>query len=596
MNILGLSFYYHDSSAALVQDGRLVAAAEEERFSRVKHDAGFPALAVEFCLRQGRIALADVDFVVFYEKPFVKFERMLLSAMSTFPRSSAVFRESMQRWISDKLWIKSMMQKRLGVAGSKLLFADHHMSHAACSFFTSPFDESAILTIDGAGEWSTGAMGHGQGNRITLKKELRFPHSLGLLYSAFTAYCGFEINEGEYKLMGMHPYGKPTMCDKIYALIEVAQDGSLWHDMRYFAYHFSRNSTLAPAFEEHFGRPARDPKKSDKSLDPFYCDVAASIQRVTEEIMQKMARHAHELSGSRRLCLAGGVALNSVANYKILRGGPFTDIYIHPAPGDDGGAVGAAYWAYNHLLGQPRGPALDHAYLGSEYSDGEILAFLRKHDIAHRHIERDEEFYEFVARALVDSKVCGWFRGRFEWGPRALGARSIIADPRKAEMKDKLNATIKFREAFRPFAPSVLEERADEFFEIPQAERHFPARFMLYVTPVRPEKRHLLPAITHEDGSGRLQTVFKDTNPAYHRMIERFGELTGVPVIMNTSFNLKGEPIVEAPDHAFNTFSLSGMDYLFLNNFVIGAEAKKKIAETRFTLRQEGDSVTEMVS
>ena len=596
MNILGLSFYYHDSSAALVQDGRLVAAAEEERFSRVKHDAGFPALAVEFCLRQGRIALADVDFVVFYEKPFVKFERMLLSAMSTFPRSSAVFRESMQRWISDKLWIKSMMQKRLGVAGSKLLFADHHMSHAACSFFTSPFDESAILTIDGAGEWSTGAMGHGQGNRITLKKELRFPHSLGLLYSAFTAYCGFEINEGEYKLMGMHPYGKPTMCDKIYALIEVAQDGSLWHDMRYFAYHFSRNSTLAPAFEEHFGRPARDPKKSDKSLDPFYCDVAASIQRVTEEIMQKMARHAHELSGSRRLCLAGGVALNSVANYKILRGGPFTDIYIHPAPGDDGGAVGAAYWAYNHLLGQPRGPALDHAYLGSEYSDGEILAFLQKHDIAHRHIQRDEEFYEFVARALVDSKVCGWFRGRFEWGPRALGARSIIADPRKAEMKDKLNATIKFREAFRPFAPSVLEERADEFFEIPQAERHFPARFMLYVTPVRPEKRHLLPAITHEDGSGRLQTVFKDTNPAYHRMIERFGELTGVPVIMNTSFNLKGEPIVEAPDHAFNTFSLSGMDYLFLNNFVIGAEAKKKIAETRFTLRQEGDSVTEMVS
>jgi carbamoyltransferase len=596
MNILGLSFYYHDSAAALVQDGRLVAAAEEERFSRVKHDSGFPRLAIDFCLRMGGVTLADVDFVVFYEKPFVKFERMLITAMSTFPRSSAVFRESMQRWISDKLWIKSMMQKELGVPGSKLLFADHHMSHAACSYFTSPFDESAILTVDGAGEWSTGTMGYGRDNQITIHKELRFPHSLGLLYSAFTAYCGFEINEGEYKLMGMHPYGKPTMCDKIYELIEVAPDGSLWHDMRYFAYHFSRNSTLAPAFEQHFGRPARDPKKSDKSLDPFYCDMAASIQRVTEEIVLKMAQHAHELTGSKRLCMAGGVALNSVANYKILRNGPFEDIYIHPAPGDDGGAVGAAYWAYNHLLKQPRGPALEHAYLGSEYSDQEIEAFLRKHDIAFTKHDDDEAFFDFVARALVDGKVCGWYRGRFEWGPRALGSRSIIADPRKPEMKEKLNATIKFREAFRPFAPSVIEERADEFFDIPQAQRHWPARFMLYVTPVRPEKRDVLPAITHEDGSGRLQTVYKQTNPAYHRMIERFGELTGVPVVMNTSFNLKGEPIVEAPDHAFNTFSLSGMDYLFLNNYVIGAEAKKKIAETRFTLRQEGDSVTEMVS
>jgi carbamoyltransferase len=597
MNVLGLSFYYHDSSAALVQDGRLVAAAEEERFSRRKHDSGFPGLAIRFVLEQGRIGIDDCDFVVFYEKPFVKLERMLLSAMGTFPRSAAVFRESMQRWISDKLWIKSMMQKELGIPGSKLLFADHHMSHAASSFFTSPYEESAILTVDGAGEWSTATMGVGRGNKITIQKELRFPHSLGLLYSAFTAYCGFEINEGEYKLMGMHPYGRPRYVDKIHELIQVADDGSLWHDMRFFAYHYSRDETLAEAFGRHFGKPPRDPKLGDKSLDPYYCDIAASIQVVTEQVLMKMIRHLHQLSGGmKHLCLAGGVALNSVANYKLLREGPFEDIYVHPAPGDDGGAVGAAYWAYNHLLNQPRGPVLETPYLGSSYTDAEVKAFLDKHSIPHEHIADDERFYDFVAQRLVEGSVCGWFRGRFEWGPRALGARSIIADPRKPEMKEKLNATIKFREAFRPFAPSVTVEAASEFFDIPDASKHYPARFMLYVAPVLPEKRSVLPAITHEDGSGRLQTVFPDVSPAYHAIIKRFGELTGVPVIMNTSFNLKGEPIVEDPSHAFNTFSLSGMDYLFLNNFVVRADAKKKIADTRFVLRHEGDSVTEMVS
>lgn len=596
MNVLGLSFYYHDSSAALVKDGVLVGAAEEERFSRVKHDSGFPKLAIDFVLKTAGITLHDVDFVVFYEKPFVKFERMLLTAMSTFPRSAAVFRESMQRWVTDKLWIKSIMAKKLGIPSSKLLFAEHHVSHAASSFYTSPFQEAAILTVDGAGEWTTSTMGVGRGTKLEILKEIRFPHSLGLLYSAFTAYCGFEVNEGEYKLMGMHPYGKPRYVDKIYEILNVADDGSLWHDMRYFAYHWSPDTTLNAAFCEHFGRPARDPKLGDKTLDPYYCDMAASIQKVTEEIVMKMARHLHSITGLNQLCLAGGVALNSVANYKIMRDGPFKDVYILPAPGDDGGSVGAAYWAYNHVLGQPRGPALDHAYLGSSYTDAEIEEFLKKYSIPFEHIQDDEAFYDFAARQLIDGMVCGWFRGRFEFGPRALGARSIIADPRRAEMKEKLNATIKFREAFRPFAPSVLEERANEFFEIPDAARHFPARFMLYVAPVRMEKRSVLPAITHEDGSGRLQTVFKDTNPSYHGMIRRFGELTGVPVIMNTSFNLKGEPIVESPAHAFNTFSLSGMDLLFLNNYVIRADAKKKIAETVFHLRHEGDTVTAMVS
>ncbi|MCP3916662.1 MAG: carbamoyltransferase [bacterium] len=597
MNVLGLSFYYHDSAAALVKDGELIAAAEEERFSRKKHDSGFPQLAIDFVLKMGGITIHDVDYIVFYEKPFVKFERMLLTAMATFPKSAAVFRESMQRWISDKLWIKSMMSKQLGVPRSKLLFADHHMSHAASSFYTSPFQDSAILTVDGAGEWTTSTLAIGRDKKIEIVKEIRFPHSLGLLYSAFTAYCGFEINEGEYKLMGMHPYGKPQYVDKIYEIIDVAEDGSVWHDMRYFAYHYSTNDTLTKAFEDHFGRPRRDPKLQDQSLDPFFCDMAASIQKVTEEILIKMTHHLHELSGGmKNLCLAGGVALNSVANYKILRQGPFENVYVHPAPGDDGGSVGAAYWAYNHVLEQPRGPALDHAYLGSEHSDEEIEAFLTKNDIPFEKIEDDETFFDRVAKELADGMVCGWFRGRFEWGPRALGSRSIIADPRRAEMKEKLNEKIKFREAFRPFAPSVLEERADEFFEIPEAEKHFPARFMLYVTPVRDEKRKDLPAITHEDGSGRLQTVYEKTNPSYHGIIRRFGEITGVPVIMNTSFNLKGEPIVESPAHAFNTFSLSGMDLLLMNNYIVKADAKKKIAETVFHLRHEGDSVTQMVS
>jgi carbamoyltransferase len=597
MYILGLSFYYHDSAAALIKDGRLVAAVEEERFSRVKHDKGFPVKGADFCLKTAGITMDDVSFVVFYEKPFLKFERIMMTAFQTFPRSWKVFRESMHRWLTDKLWIKSLMRERLDVPSKKILFCDHHMSHAAGSYFCSPFEEAAIMTVDGVGEWCTGTLGRAKDNKITIDKELVFPHSVGLLYSAFTAYCGFEVNEGEYKLMGMAPYGEPKYVDKIKQVVDIADDGSIFHKMEYFAYHYSPNETLSKKFCELFGRPPRDPKLQDKSLDPFYCDVAASIQKVTEEILLKMANHLHKTTGSKNLCIAGGVGLNSVANAKILTQTPFEDMYIQPAAGDDGGAVGAALWAYYDLLDNPRnGWVLEHAHYGSEYSDEEIETWLKENDIAFTKIDDDEEFFNRVCDDLEAGKVCGWFRGKLEWGPRALGSRSIIADPRRAEMKDILNAKIKFREAFRPFAPTVTEEACAEFFELPEPARHYPARFMLYVVPVREEKREIIPAITHVDGSGRLQTAVKHTNPAYHRIIELFGERTGVPVIMNTSFNLKGEPIVENPANAFNTFSRSQMDVCYMNNYIVESDAKKIIEETRFHLRHHGDSVVQMMS
>jgi carbamoyltransferase len=597
MYILGLSFYYHDGSAALIKDGVVVAAGEEERFSRRKHDPGFPAKAIEFCLAHEGITIDDVDYVVFYEKPFVKFERLLLTAFSTFPRSMKVFRESMLTWLQKKLWVKSHILEQLKIPKKKLLFADHHMSHAAAAFYCSPFEEAAVLTLDGAGEWTTATTGVGRGTKIELQKEMRFPHSVGLLYSSFTAYCGFEVNEGEYKLMGMAPYGEPKYVDRIKKMIRINEDGSLWQDMKYFAYHWSATSSFTPAFEEVMGRPARDPKFEDKSLDPFYCDVAMSIQRVTEEIVLKMADHLVKTTGITKLCMAGGVALNSVANAKIIDNTAVEELYVQPAAGDDGCSIGAALWAYHHVLGKPRAGALEHAYLGSEYSDDQIREFLEKEGIDYVYTSDDEAFYEKVADDMMAGKVGGWFRGRFEFGPRALGARSIIADCRKMEMKELVNAKIKFREAFRPFAPSVLEERADEYFVMPKSTgEQWPARFMLYVVPVREDKRDEIPAITHVDGSGRLQTVIKKYNPAYHRMIELFAEKSGTPVILNTSFNLKGEPIVETPAQAFNTFSRSEMDVLYLGNYIVEKDAKKIIDSTPFMLRHEGDRVAEMVS
>ena len=589
MDILGISCYFHDSAAALLRDGLLIAAAEEERFTRKKHDYEFPQNAIDFCLKVGKIRGSDLDYVVFFEKPFLKFERLLLSSMQTFPRSHRVFREAMITWLGDKLWIKNLIQKRLGLPPSKILFSEHHLSHAASAFFCSPFEEAAILTVDGVGEWTTASLGVGRGTEIKLLKEIRFPHSLGLLYSAFTAFLGFEVNEGEYKVMGMAPFGMPRYVDKVYRLIRTGSDGSFELNMDYFCFHYSTEQTFNGKFEELFG-PSRDPKarfftsasgypsyfgerpsnyEQLSRQNQHYADVAASIQAVTEEILLKMAQHVHKETGLRRLCMAGGVALNSVANGKILRETPFEEIYVQPSAGDGGGAFGAALYAYHGVLGRPRKFVMEHAYWGEEHSPGEIEKFLKENNIRYQRLEDEEKVIERVVDRLQEGKVVGWFQGRFEWGPRALGNRSILADPRRADMKDIVNTKIKFREPYRPFAPSVLAERAEEYFVLPDAASHYPARFMLYVTDVRDEKRTIIPAVTHVDGTGRLQTVRKEESPRYYRLIETFGQATGVPVILNTSFNLKGEPIVNTPQEAFNTFSRSEMDVLVLGDYVV---------------------------
>jgi carbamoyltransferase len=592
MNILGISCYFHDAAAALLRDGQLIAAAEEERFTRKKHDSDFPQRSIDFCLGAGGIQPGDLDYVVFFEKPFLKFERLILSSMQTFPRSQGVFKEAMVTWLGDKLWIKQLIQRRLGIASSKILFSEHHISHAASAFFCSPFEEAAILTVDGVGEWTTASIGIGKGTDIKLLNEIRFPHSLGLLYSAFTAFLGFEVNEGEYKVMGMAPFGSPRYVDKVYKLIRVGTDGSFELDLDYFSFHFSAEKTFNGKFEKLFGPPrsptanfftrasgypsyfGEKPANYEELAEQnqYYADVAASIQAVTEEVVLNMARYAQRETGSRRLCMAGGVALNSVANGKILRDTPFEEIYIQPSAGDGGGALGASLYAYHMVLGKPRQFVMDHAYWGKEYTPGETETFLKESNIHYQRFDDDEKLMEQVVDRLQDGKVLGWFQGRFEWGPRALGNRSILADPRRRDMKDIVNTKIKFREPYRPFAPSVLVERTAEFFELPEPAHQYPARFMLYVVNVREDKRETIPAVTHIDGTGRLQTVDKATAPRYHKLIKLFGDATGVPVILNTSFNLRGEPIVNTPREAFRTFSISDMDLLVFDHCLIAKQ------------------------
>jgi carbamoyltransferase len=602
MNILGISCHYHDAAAALIVNGEVVAAAEEERFTRRKHDSSFPARSIAFCLKQAGLRPGDLDYVAYYEKPFLKFERILSNCVQTYPRSAELFKRSMTAWLGEKLWIKSRLMRELDVPEHKLLFCDHHLSHAASAFFCSPFEEAAVLTMDGVGEWATATLGRGkaswkEGGRqaLDLDSEMRYPHSVGLLYSAFTAYLGFEVNDGEYKVMGMAAYGEPRFADAVAKLVRRFDDGSFELDMDAFSYHYDAQRSFSPVFERVFG-PPRNPgtrfvtSKTSLYDDPAapsgaelkenqrFADVAASVQAVTEELVLGLAAQARRVSGSKNLCLAGGVALNSVANGRLWREGGFENIFVQPAAGDSGGALGAALYAYHVLLQKPRRHVMLRADLGQAFSAAEAADALRGQGARFDVIEEESRLLDRVAELLKNGKVVGWHQGRFEWGPRALGHRSILADPRSEKMKDTVNIKIKFREPFRPFAPSVLSEAAGSYFELGGRELPDAARFMLMVLPVKEKKRADIPAVTHVDGTARAQTVGPEGDPLYRKLLLRFQQATGVGLVLNTSFNLKGEPIVNTPAEAFATFMDSGMDALVVGPCLVEKDRNEAVS------------------
>jgi len=544
-----------------------VAAAQEERFSRIRHDQGFPRHAIGYCLAEAGVSIDDVDYVGFYDKPLLKFERILQTYLATWPRSFPSFLKAVPLWLRKKLWIPNTINKELGFEGD-VLMAEHHMSHAASAFLVSPFDEAAVVTVDGVGEWTTSTIAHGKKNDVEMLRETRFPHSLGLLYSAYTYYLGFKVNSAEYKVMGLAPYGEPKYVDKVLETVAYDDDGGFHMNMKYFAYDYGLRMTNR-RFEQLFGRPRRSP---ESKLETFHMDVAASVQRVTEEIVLRMTRHAHELTGSSNLCMAGGVALNCVANGRVLREGPFENMFVQPAAGDAGGAVGVAAYIYHHVLGYERTSPWQHAFLGPRYSADGIREYLDKTGMHYEELE-ESELIERTVQAIEDQKIIGWYQGRMEFGPRALGNRSIIADPRNPENRDRVNLKIKFRESFRPFAPSVLEERVSDWFDI-----DCPSPYMLLVAQVR-EDRRSIPAVTHVDGSARIQTVDRVTNPLYYRLIERFEEKTGCPVLINTSFNVRGEPIVCTPHDARVCFMRTHMDVLAIGPFFLRKEDQEKFVE-----------------
>ena len=586
LRILGISAYYHDSAAALLVDGRLVAAAQEERFTRIKNEPGFPASAVRFCLDFAGLEARELDAVVFYDKPLVKFDRLLNSTLALAPRGFDLYRHALPSWIREKLWIPGRLRKALPGA-REYLFATHHLSHAASAFYPSPFERAAVLTVDGVGEWATCTYGVGRGEELQLQRELRFPHSLGLLYSAFTAYLGFRVNEGEYKVMGLAPYGRPRYRQLILErLVQRHPDGGFSLDMSYFGY-LRRLAMTTPRFHELFDGPPRCP---DEPLQARHLDVAASVQAVTEELMLGLVERVFQETGERNLCLAGGVALNCVANGRLQREGPFADVWVQPAAGDAGAACGAAYLAHSALGGavpvRESGDAMSGALLCPEYTDEEILAALVRAGGVRWERLPLAALLKRTAAALAAGKVGGWFQGRMEFGPRALGNRSILADPRDPQMQGRLNRKIKFREGFRPFAPAVRAERATEYFELAG-----PSPYMLLVCPVqsaqrlppadpRPglaalgQVRSTIPAVTHVDYSARVQTVDDCQNPVFHSLLTEFEKLTGCPVLVNTSFNVKDEPIVCTPDDALRCFLRTDIDFLALGRFWVKKETQ----------------------
>jgi carbamoyltransferase len=578
MNILGISCFYHDSAACLLRGGRIVAAAEEERFSRRKHDPGFPEKAIRYCLDQAGMSAEDVDHVIFYEKPLRKLGRILTGMAATFPGSHPQFIEAMRAWLPEKLWIRRRYARSLR-AKAMMLFGEHHLSHAASAFYPSPFDEAAVVTADGVGEWATGTIAVGRGLDLQIVKEIHYPHSLGLVYSAFTAYLGFEANEGEYKVMGLAAYGRPRYSDEIRRLVQVAQDGSFRVDLGHFEYHRGMRS-FSRSFVSLFG-PPRDP---DAAIEERHADLAASIQQVTEEAVIALATEARRATGMRYLCMAGGVALNVLANSRVLREAGFDEVWVQPAAGDSGGALGAAMYLSHAVFREGRGAPMTSAQLGPGFDDGVIVAFLKGHHIAHRVLEPGA-LAGSVAQLLAQGQVIGWFQGRMEFGPRALGARSILADPTDPGMKERVNEKIKQREPFRPFAPAVISEAAGRYFDFGGGDPDRESPFMLFVAGVRPEYASRLPAVTHADGTARVQTVRRDQDPLFHGLIEEFGRLVGVPIVLNTSFNLRGEPIVRTPEEAFNSFSYTDMDALVMGTALIPAASKRRLAPYPGTAR-----------
>ena len=562
---LGISCYYHDSAAALLKDGHVIAAVEEERFSRKKFDDSFPKMAIEWCLKEAKITPSEIHSVAFYDKPVLKFERLLDNYIAVAPRGLFSFLDTIPKWLHKRLWIKNDITKLLKGFKGDIIFPEHHMSHAAHTFYTSPFDESAILTVDGVGEWTTTSFGYAKNNSIKLTNDIRWPHSLGLFYSAFTYFLGFQVNEGEYKLMGLSAYGKPKYYDLILDnLIDVKKDGSIHLDMSYFAFHYDKVMTN-DLFAKLFGI---SPRKKDEKAEQIHFDIGASAQKVLEDILLKMVNHVYEKFKMKNLCLGGGVALNGVANYRILKESSFDNVHIPPSPGDGGSAVGCAQYLYHihhnnqRIVEKDMGKTIrENVYVGTSYYDEKITEFLDSKKISYEKLERIE-LLKKVAQLIADGNIVGWYQGKMEWGPRALGCRSILADPRKAEMKDILNEKIKHRESFRPFAPSILEEYVSEYFEIDVS-----SPYMLIVAPVKkPEK---IPAVTHVDGTGRLQTVNKDANPLYYDLISEFYKITGIPVIINTSMNVMGEPIVNTPEQAYQMIVKTDMDCIAMGNNLI---------------------------